>query len=184
MIGRKKKGGKPCRWFRSIPLFVAAILFAFTLGCSAMGEMFVPGEPVQVLVDEQYVPANTLPPAIPTMLAVKMPDGSDSGRMYHLVSEEVLPEETPRIPIASAPPQEHGWLQGLSGLLAGTPAGPFAPVIALLGAKLLATRRGRLNGSNAIKALARLDVGGAAKGLLAADGFLHTSEVAKPPPPT
>jgi hypothetical protein len=184
MIGRKKKGGKPCRWFRSIPLFVAAILFAFTLGsCSAMGDLFVPGEPTFVLADQASVPVNAQPPPVLTVLPVKEADGTDTGRFYVLVDEATLPPEAPRVPIASAPPPESGWISGISGMLAGTPLGPFAPVAGLLLAKLIATRRGRANGASAMKALAKLDVGGAAKGLLAADGFLHTSEVVKPPGP-
>jgi hypothetical protein len=177
---RKGKGKRP-KPYKYLPLALAAVLFACAVsGCGTLGGVFTEGEPRFVLADAGVVPPNVQPPPIPTMLTVKEPDGSDSGRQYVLVSEEVLPENAPYIPIMSAPAESGGWASAVGGMLAGTPLGPFAPVAGLLLAKLFATRRGREHGMNAAKAAAKLDLGGAAKALIAADGWRHTSEVAPP----
>jgi hypothetical protein len=178
---KKGKGSRPCRWWRGLPLAVAAVLFALTLGgCGTLGGMFTEGEPTYVLADSASVPPGA--PSIPTVLEVKDADGTPTGRVYVVTPEETLPPEAPRVPIASAPQESGGWMTAISGMLAGTPAGPFAPVIGLLAAKLFATKRGRQHGVTAAKAAAKLDLGTAMKAVIASDGWLH-SEAAKPVAP-
>jgi hypothetical protein len=180
-MGMKTKRPRPP--YRLLPLAVAAILFAFTLGsCATLGSLFESGEGEvkYALVDEQYVPHDKEGSLTP--LPVRNKDGSETGRYYVVAPNEWLPEDAPRFPAPSLPEESSGVAQFFNTFRTGTPVDPFLPVIGLLGAKLLGTKRGRKHTATAMKSVAHLDIGTAMKAIMASDGWLHTEKVAKPEP--
>lgn len=157
-------------WTTGLIAVIVVILLSFgSASCGALGI----GNG-WVAVDPASLPAETVAHALPTEVPVP-----DTDRNYVVVPEADVPEGVAGIDLGEVPSVEAPDWGGAVGAV-GSMLGPWGAIGAALLAKLLATKRGRQNGAQAARALARLKPVEATKAILKADGWMHTEDAPQP----
>lgn len=156
--------------------FIAAVvLILVALGTAACGALGI-GEG-WVAIDPAHLSPAVVEHALPT--EVPVPD-ADPARNYVVIPESDVPPNVDGIPLDGVPeaPSGEDWGVAIGGALGAL--GPWGALAGAFLAKVLATRRGRQNGAQAVKALVALKPLDAARSVLAADGWAHTDLPTKP----
>jgi hypothetical protein len=155
--------------------FVTSIFLVVLLlspACKNVGGVDLSGH---VLVDQQYVPADAVPPVptIPTTIPVRDEKGEPTGRQYVVAKDSTIPAGVPRLPVDRLPSNMED-IEWWASFRTGTPIDPFIPIGVYIFAKFVAARRSRQLVADSIKAATKLDLKGALAGLAKADGWAHS----------
>jgi hypothetical protein len=158
-------------WSACLLSLVVLVLAACLYSCAALG---IGGATGDVLVERKYVAPNA--PVIETTIAVKGLDGKDTGDTYVIAQPESVMPDSPTISldeVPGSPLESPGVWNAITGMLGGTPLGPFAPLVGWLAVKLFA-KRPRENVASAFRSLGHGDLKGAIYDLAAVEGIKHS----------
>lgn len=161
-------------WTTGLITVVVLILLSFwAASCGTLG--IGPGWSA---VDPSSLPPEVAAHALPTEVPIP---ATEPERNYVVVRDEDVPDGVAAIDLGEVPDApDVDWSDAAAGALGsvGSMLGPWGVLAGSLVAKLLASKRGRRHGANALALAGKGKPVEAVKGILAAEGWLDSKRVA------